>query len=150
MPYVTKGNQTLWEPGPDGAGPTQAEITAQMDTSGSAGSDWRDRLEFTSGAGPDSPYSGERLRQKSGGGGPTPAVAALAAPTALSESGGIGGGVVSQPAPSASGGPLAGLQAASPEAPTAGMQISAPGGLRQNLGRRNLPNEISGLRVLTY
>ena len=66
--------------------------------------------------------------------GPSSSIAQSAAPTG--------------PAPVSA--PVAGLQAAGPEAPTAGMQIAAPGGLRQNLGRRNLPNEISGLRVLTY
>lgn len=147
MPYVTKGNITLWEPGPDGAGPTKSAITSQMDTSKSAGADWRNRLEFTSGAGPDSPYTGERLKVKSGGNGPAAAPAETsAAPTS---GGAFGGGTVPDVAPP-SAPAMAGLQAATPEGPVAGMQLTAPGSLRQNLGRRNLPNELSALRALTY
>lgn len=46
----------------------------------------------------------------------------------------------------------AGLQAAGPgdNTPAAGFKGNAPGGLNPNLGRRNLPNDISALKALTY
>jgi hypothetical protein len=56
-----------------------------------------------------------------------------------------------QAAPAAA---MAGLEAAAPGqdmTPAAGFkQGSAPGGINPNLGRRNLPNDISGLKALTY
>lgn len=77
-----------------------------------------------------------------------PAVSVPTPIDSIPNGGFAGGGVLDVPAPT--GAAVAGLQAAGPEASAAGMQLSAPGSLRQNLGRRNPPNEISALKVLTY
>ena len=45
---------------------------------------------------------------------------------------------------------MAGLQSAGDNTPAAAFKGSAMGGVNPNLGRRNLPDEISALKVLTY
>lgn len=67
---------------------------------------------------------------------------------------GIGGEPPTSPLPTGetpgAGPAMAGLQAAAPDVGSSDFSKTPPGTLNPNLGKRNYPNEISGLKSLTY
>src|SRR3990167_4120394 len=146
MGYVTEGGITLWKPGPgEPASPTQAQITSQLDTSGSAGADWRNSFEVSD----DTTEGGARFKAKMGeGAAPTPGVTPPAAPVSPG-----GGGSLGAPTSLGTGGAVMdGLQAAGPS-PDPGLgftQKSGVGALNPKLGQRIPPDIFSSLKALTY